>query len=153
MPRFEESFRLEVPRARVWEFLQDYARVAPCVPGCEDVTALDADRFRTRVSVSVGPVQTTQVLDLTVTERVPPARLASTARGEDARLASRVSLRSAIELGEAEAGAATDVRCVVDLQLTGHLATLGEPIMRAKSRQLVKAFAERLRAAIEAGPR
>ncbi|HEY7139710.1 MAG TPA: SRPBCC domain-containing protein [Methylomirabilota bacterium] len=149
MPRFEEHFRLPVPRSQVWTFLQDYARVAPCMPGCESVTAIDADRFRARVSVKVGPVHTTQELSLTVTERRAPERLASTARGEDSRLGSRVAVESAIELREAEPDAATDVSCVVDLRLTGPLATLGEAVMRAKSGQMVKAFAERLRAAIE----
>ncbi len=149
MSRFEEAFRLEVPRARVWNFLSDYARVAPCVPGCEEVTVVDADHVKARVTVKVGPIQTSQALDLTVTERVPPARLASTARGEDDHLSSRVSVKSAIELAEVDAGAATEVRCFVDVQLTGPLATLGEPIMRAKSGQMVKVFAERLRAAIQ----
>jgi carbon monoxide dehydrogenase subunit G len=133
----------------VWTFLQDCTRVAPCVPGCEIVTAIDADRFRARLSVKVGPIRTTQELSLTVTERKEPERLASMARGEDTRLGSRVAVESAIELREAEANAATDVNCVVDLRLTGPLATLGEAVMRAKSGQMVKAFAERLCAAIK----
>jgi carbon monoxide dehydrogenase subunit G len=148
MPRFEERFQIPVPRSRVWTFLQDYGRVAPCVPGCESVTALDADRFQARLSVKVGPIQTTHELSLTVTERRAPERLASTARGEDTRLGSRVAVESAIELREAP-DAATDVSCIVDLRLTGPLATVGEAVMRAKSGQMVKVFAERLRAAIE----
>ena len=59
-----------------------------------------------------------------------------------------MSLRSAVELREAAEGAATDVTCRVEIQLTGRLATLGEAVMRAKSEQMVRAFAGRLAAAI-----
>ena len=151
MQVFEEGFRLDVPRPRVWEFLNDYARVAPCVPGCEEVVARDADHLTARLRVKVGPVATTQQLDLTVTERVPPERLASVGRGEDPGLASRVTVRCVVELREADGGGATDVRCRVELQLSGRLATLGEAVMRAKSQQMVRTFAERLAAAIGAG--
>ena len=148
MPVFEESFRLEAPPARVWALLDDPARVAACVPGLEEVVAEDADHFTARLRVRVGPIQTTQRLRLAVTERVPPERLVLVGRGEDAGLASRVSLRSAVTLREAAGGVATDVACRVELQLTGRLATLGEAVMRAKSGQMVRTFAERLAAAI-----
>lgn len=150
MPVFEEAFRLPVPRAVVWDFLSDYSQVAPCVPGCESVTPLEGDAFRVRLSVDVGPISTTQVIDLTVTEREAPSRLVATGQGEDERMASRVSMSNRLELDEADGGAATDVRCRVDVKLTGRLATLGEPIMRAKSRRMVAAFAERLCAAVKA---
>ena len=148
MPRFEDSFRVNAPRSSVWALLDDPARVAACVPGCEAVTAEGADRFRARLRVKVGPIATTQQLTLTVTERVAPVRLAAIGQGEDRGLASRVSLRTTVELHEAADGAATDVTCRVEIRLTGRLATLGEAVMRAKSEQMVRAFAERLAAAI-----
>jgi uncharacterized protein len=148
MPRFEESFRVDAPRPLVWALLDDPARVAACVPGCEEVVAEGHDRFRARLRVKVGPLATTQRLTLTVTERAAPARLAATGQGEDGALGSRVSLRSAVELREAAGGAATDVTCRVEVQLTGRLATLGESVMRAKSEQMVRDFAGRLAAAI-----
>jgi carbon monoxide dehydrogenase subunit G len=148
VPTFEESFRVPAPRSTVWALLNDPARVAACVPGCEEVVAEGEDRFQARLGVKVGPIATTQRLQLTVTERLAPARLAVAGQGEDRGLASRVSLRSAVELHEVDGGAATDVRCRIEIQLTGRLATLGEAVMRAKSAQMIRAFAERLSAAI-----
>ena len=149
MPVFEESFRVPAPRAAVWALLDDPARVAACVPGCEEVVADGPDRFEVRVGVRVGPIVTRQQLRLTVTERQPPARLAVGGQGEDRSLASRVSLRGAVELREAAGGAATDVACRVEVQLTGRLAGLGEAVMRAKSAEMVRVFAERLSGAID----
>ena len=148
MPVFEESFRVDAPPTAVWRVLDDPARLAACVPGCDEVVAEGADRFRVRVRIKVGPISTTQGLQLTVTERRSPVRLVAAGQGEDHSLASRVSLRTAIDLREAAGGAATDVSCRVELQLTGRLATLGEAVMRAKSAQMVRAFAERLAAAV-----
>lgn len=150
MPVFEEAFRLDVPRPRVWEILNDYARVAPCVPGCEEVVARDADHFAVRLRVKVGPITATPRLNLTVTERVPPERLRSVGQGEDTGLASRVSVRNLVELTELDEGAATEVRCRVEIELRGRLAALGEAVMRSKSQQMVRTFAERLAVAIAA---
>ncbi len=150
MPIFEESFRIPAPRERVWEFLQDYAQVAPCVPGCEEVVAHDADNFTARIRVKVGPISTNQVVRLTVTERVPPERLSSIGKGEDSKLASRVTVKGTLWLDAGNGDVATDVRCQVEVQLTGRLATLGEHIMRAKTREMVGIFAERLRQAMAA---
>jgi carbon monoxide dehydrogenase subunit G len=147
VPVFEESFRVDASPPAVWRVLDDPTRLAACVPGCEEVVAEGADRFRVRLRVKVGPISTTQRFQLTVTERRSPVRLAATGQGEDQSLASRVSLRTAIDLREAAGGVATDVSCRVELQLTGRLATLGEAVMRAKSAQMVRAFAERLAAA------
>lgn len=148
MPIFEESFQVPASRERVWQFLQDYQRVAPCVPGCEEVMAHDADNFTARIHVKVGPISTRQVVRLTVTERVPPERLSSTGKGEDSKLASHVTVKGTVWLDAANEGMATDVRYRVEVQLTGRLATLGEHIMRAKTREMVGIFAERLRQAI-----
>jgi len=148
MPVFEESFRVPASRERVWEFLQDPARVAPCVPGCEEVTAHDADTFTARIRVKVGPITTNQVVRLTVTERVAPERLSSVGRGEDSKLASHVSVKGSLWLEPAEGGAVTEVRSRVEVTLTGRLATLGEHIMRAKTSEMVAMFAERLRQAV-----
>ncbi len=148
MPVFEEAFQVPAIRERVWEFLQDYTRVAPCVPGCEEVRAHDADTFTARIRVKVGPISTTQTVRLTVTERVPPERLSSIGKGEDSKLASQVTVKGTVWLDRGNGGMATDVRCRVDVQLTGRLATLGEHIMRAKTREMVGVFAQRLRQAM-----
>ena len=104
MPVFEESFRVDAPPTAVWRVLDDPARLAACVPGCDEVVAEGADRFRVRLRVKVGPISTTQGLQLTVTERQSPVRLAAAGQGEDHSLASRVSLRTAIDLREAAGG-------------------------------------------------
>ena len=148
MPVFEENFRIDAPPPAVWRVLDDPVRLGACVPGCDEVVAEEADRFRVRLRVGVGPIRTTQELRLAVTERQPPVRLAATGQGEDRSLASRVSLRTSVDLREAAGGSATDVACRVEVQLTGRLATLGEAVMRAKSGQMVRTFAERLAAAV-----
>src|SRR2546428_13862840 len=108
MPRFEDSFRVNAPRPRVWALLDDPARVAACVPGCEEVTAEGADRFRARLRVKVGPIATTQQLTLTVTERTAPGALPATGRGGDRGPASPGRLRAPAGPPEAPQAAATD---------------------------------------------
>ena len=43
MPRFEERFTVHAPPDTVWAFLLDPKRLAPCIPGCDDLEVVEVD--------------------------------------------------------------------------------------------------------------
>ena len=42
------------PPTKLWEFFEQFDQVAQCVPGVEDVTVVDDDNSRVRVTQSLG---------------------------------------------------------------------------------------------------
>jgi carbon monoxide dehydrogenase subunit G len=149
MPVIAEQFEVPAAPDAVWAFLLDPERLAACIPGCDGLEVLDARTYRVRLTVKVGFLATTQDVRMTVVEAEPPRRLVAEGRGEDARLGSRVDVRSTLELAPADGGATT-VSYRSELKVLGRLGSVGDAVMQAKARELGARFAGRVRAAFEA---
>ena len=147
MPLFEEEFTVEAAPDRVWDFLLDPQRVAPCLPGCESVEIESATTYKVRLTVKVGFLSTTQNLKVELVESDRPRHLVSVARGEDRKLASQVEVRNTLDLAPASPGA-TLVRYRSDVRVLGRLGSVGDAVMKVKAKQVAADFAANVRAAL-----
>lgn len=147
MPHFEERFTVSAAPATVWAFLLDPKRLAPCIPGCDDLEIVDERSYRLRLTVKVGFLSTRQDVRMEIVEADPPRRLVSEGRGEDSRLGSRVEVRTALEL--TPAGDGTAVAYASDVTVLGRLGSIGDAVMRVKAQELAGIFAQRVKAALE----
>jgi len=150
VPRVEERFVVAAPPEAVWAFLLDPKRLAPCIPGCDELEVVDDRTYRLRLTVKVGFLSTRQDVRMEIVETDPPRRLISEGRGEDARLGSRVEVRSSLELAPAGDGA-TAVAYASDVTVLGRLGSIGDAVMKVKARELAAAFARNVKAALEGG--
>jgi uncharacterized protein len=148
VPLFEEEFTVSAAPEAVWDFLLDPNRVAPCLPGCENVAVEDATTYRVRLTVKVGFLSTSQNLKVEIVESDRPRHLVSLARGEDRKLASQVEVRNTLDLAPTSANA-TLVRYRSDVRVLGRLGSVGDAVMKVKAKQLARDFAANVRAAIE----
>src|SRR3989337_1115543 len=53
----EDSFTVRTPVGRLWAFIQDVERIAPCMPGAELTEIVDDRTWKGKVLVKFGPVQ------------------------------------------------------------------------------------------------
>ena len=151
MPRFEERFTVHAPPDTVWAFLLDPKRLAPCIPGCDDLEVVDDHTYRLRLTVKVGFLSTRQDVRMEIVEADPPRRLVSEGRGEDSRLGSRVEVRTRLDLSPAGEGA-TAVAYASDVTVLGRLGSIGDAVMKAKAKELARLFARKVTAALESKP-
>ena len=148
MPVFEESVTIDALQERVWGFLMDPERLAGCIPGCQEVQAIDDTTFKVRIKVKVGPFSTTQTATMRLTELDPPNHLVAKGQGDDPRMASKVVMKTRLALSPQDVGK-TRLDYTIDVKLLGRLGMLGEAVMRAKAREMSAQFAKNLKAAIE----
>jgi carbon monoxide dehydrogenase subunit G len=147
--RFEQRIVVEAPVERVAAFLEDVPAAAACIPGVEQVTAAgEPDTYDGRVRVRVGP------LGFTVAgrARLDPAEDGAwrlTGEGRDARIGAGLTATLEARL-EASAVAQTAVAITADVQFSGRLAEVGQPLIRRKADQMMHDFGENLRRALEA---
>jgi uncharacterized protein len=142
------EFTVAVPRETAFAFINDPARVARCIPGCEDLREIGPGKFAAVLTSKVGFMSVKFNVVVALTKVEPPAALEASVNGEAAGLGGRLSATAGLRL-EALDPARTRVAYAVDLSLTGKLGGIGQPVFRAKSEELSRTFGANVREAIE----
>jgi uncharacterized protein len=143
---FDNSFEVPLPPAQAWKVLNDIQRVAPCMPGAELTEVVDADTYKGRIAVRLGPVALTfagVVKFEQRDEKLYTARIS--AQGTDAK--GRGGANSVATLRLEPAGGGSKVLVHTNLTLSGSVAQYGRGvgIIQATATQLMNQFAKCLK--------
>ena len=141
---------LDAAPGAVWERLWNVPALAACIPGCDAVETVEAQRrYRATIRDKVGPFRIAIPLEVAV-EATPPSRLAITASGRDAVLGSPVKLTLVASIEPGRGGGA---RLALDGrgEVGGKLAALGQGVIDRKTRDILDRFASNLTALFARG--
>jgi hypothetical protein len=147
--RFEQSFVVQAPRARVWEYLTDPYQVVTALPGAAVTEKVDEKTYAGTITVKVGPVSARyrgsarfETLDAAagVAEVVATGQDTSGRGGADMKMTSR--------LAESAPGR-TEVSVVSEVNVTGVLAQFGRGMIQDVSDQMFERFTAAVRQALE----
>jgi aerobic-type carbon monoxide dehydrogenase small subunit (CoxS/CutS family)/carbon monoxide dehydrogenase subunit G len=134
----EVRTELGVPVDKVWEVLDDFHRLAACLPGAELVDVLDHDRYRGRATVALGPVKLAFDGLAQVVER-EGHRMRVLAQGADT---GGSSTQADIRLrAEPSASGGTVLEAGAALFLSGRIAQFGRALAGDVSRRMFEQFA------------
>jgi carbon monoxide dehydrogenase subunit G len=141
--KFDHVVRVSADKATVQAFLDDVPAAAKCLPGVEDVHAVETDVYDGRIRVRIGP------LGLNIAGRARLHRGDDDAwrlqgEGRDGRAGAGVKAALEARLTELSPSE-TEVRLSADVQLSGRLAELGQPLIKRKADAMVQEFGENLR--------
>ncbi len=149
---FNNSFTVDAPIDRVWEFLLDIPRVIPCMPGAELVETVDERTYIGQVGLRLGPIGVFYKGKVHF-EQVDPVAHSMVMRGEGAEQKGGGGAFARITSRLAEADARTQVDIETDLQITGRIAQFGRTgIMQEVAKRMINHFAECLEREIKAAP-
>jgi uncharacterized protein len=84
-----------------------------------------------------------------VTKIAPPDRIEAKIEGAPVGVVGRFTAVSTTDLSEA--GDETLVKYSIDANITGKLGSMGQPVLKAKAKDMEKGFVEKMRAAFAAG--
>jgi len=133
------DFEVAQPVDRVWQFIQDIAQVASCLPGAELTDKTGEDSYRGKVAVRMGPVRLQFAGTADITERDEQAkRLVVNASGAEERGRGQASMVVTAQLSAA--GRGTKVAVTQDLQLAGAAAQYGRGMISDVSAVLMRDF-------------
>ena len=139
--KIEESFEVQAPVERVWEYLIDPARVAGCLPGAELLESRDDGSYLGAVKVKVGPVAMSYKGTVKFTERDEQGRvvrLVGEGREAGGGGSAKLTMFSRIVALE-NRGSQVTVQAEVDL--VGKIVQFGRGMIEEVSRQLFRQFA------------
>ncbi|MEZ4502325.1 MAG: SRPBCC domain-containing protein [Dehalococcoidia bacterium] len=147
--RFEHEIVVPAGLDEVTTFLEDVPSVAQCIPDVSDVTLVGPDTYEGSLRMRLGPVGFT-LGGTAVLDRSDPEVWRLRGEGRDRRVGAGVD--AALEARLASEGeASTRIDMVADLQFSGRLAELGQPLIRRKADAMVRDFAANLRRVFETG--
>lgn len=139
--RLENSFKVPSPLDRVWAFMMEVERVAPCMPGAEITDTVDENNWKGKVNIKLGPVAMAFAGKLTREEVDEAAhRVVLKAKGQETRGKGMASATITSELESG--GAETNVRVITDLQISGAAAQYGRGLIADVSERFTQEFAE-----------
>jgi len=139
----EGKFTLKAPIQEVWDFLLKPETLASCIPGAEEMKAIDDKTYETVVKQKVGPISVKLKFTTKITEMIPPRHLKAVGRGADVTKAGTFSQETIVDLTEISKDE-VEVAYSSNVSLVGRLATFGERIMRAKAKSVGEEFTKNL---------
>ena len=136
------------PRAAVFDKLKDAPFFASCVEGVKDLQAIDATHYDAVLETKVAYMTFRFKVTVEVTNLAPPETIEAKVEGTPIGVVGRLTATSRTHL--TETGGQTVVAYSIDSKLAGKLGSIGQPVLRAKAKDMEKKFTERLRAAFAA---
>lgn len=135
----ENQFTIAAPIDQVWKYMNDFPRVAKCMPGAEIVSATDR-QVKGRVKISMGPLKLAFGGDIDILEKNESShRVVMKAKGsEEKGKGQATAMVTSTMVGS---GNSTTVKLSQDLQMTGAIAQYGRGMMADVIGSLMKQFA------------
>jgi carbon monoxide dehydrogenase subunit G len=150
---FDNSFEVPLPPAQAWAVLLDIPRIAPCMPGAELTEIVDAKNYKGKISVRLGPVALAFAgrIEFDGVDDVNHSAGVK-AQGSDAKGRGAASATAKFHVEPAPIG--SKVLIHTDLALSGAVAQYGRGVgmIQATAEQIIKQFAENLRAQLAETP-
>ena len=140
------------PRAAVFDKLKDAPFFASCVDGVKNLQAIDETHYDAVLETKVAYMTFSFKVSVEITNLTAPDTIEARVEGTPIGIVGRMTATSRTHL--TESGDQTIIAYSIDSTLAGKLGSIGQPVLRAKAKEMERKFTERLRAAFAAeGPR
>ena len=136
--------RIEAPRERVWDALNDPDALKAAIPGCESVERTGPDSFQARVAMRIGPMAARFGGKVSLSNINAPESY--TIAGEGNGGAMGFAKGSADVALTAIGDTATNLRYSVKAQVGGKMAQLGARLIDSTAKQMADQFFDRFAA-------
>lgn len=135
------EYRLAATRERVWQALHDADILRACIPGCEDVQAVEAHQFAGRMMARIGAVSTVFTGQVLLSDENYPKGWQVAAHAESPS-AGWADGTASIRLASVAGGTLVAYRLHVDPG--GRLASVGDRLLRGVAMRMANDFFTRL---------
>ncbi|WP_207142427.1 SRPBCC family protein [Roseibium aggregatum] len=133
-----DSQRIEAPREKVWEALNDPEVLKASIPGCEELTKNSDTELEAKVKLKVGPVKATFGGKVTLNDLDPPNGY--TIEGEGSGGVAGFARGGAKVRLEEDGPDATILHYDVEAKIGGKLAQLGSRLIDSTAKRLAGEF-------------
>ena len=147
--KIEGEITVAAPREAVFKALSDAPFFASCIDGVHDLKEIDATHYDAVLETRIAYLRFKFKVTVEMTWVLAPEEIEAKVEGTPIGMIGRLTATATTRLSEA--GGATLVRYSVDATLTGKLGSMGQPVLKAKAKDMEKQFSARIAAAFAAG--
>jgi carbon monoxide dehydrogenase subunit G len=137
------------PREAVFKALSDAPFFASCIEGAGDLVAIDATHYDATFETRIAYMRFKFKVGVEMTKAISPEEIEAKVEGIPLGMVGRLTATATTRL--ADAGAQTVISYSIDATLTGKLGSMGQPVLKAKAKDMERQFAARLAAAFAGG--
>jgi uncharacterized protein len=143
--KFTGDIAIVAPREAVFAKLRDAQFFASCVEGLRDLTEIDRDHYTAVMETKIAYLKFSFNVTVEVLRADPPREIEAKVEGTPLGIVGRLTATSVTRL--ADEGKGTKVSYEIEAALTGKLGSLGQPVLRAKAKEMQRQFTARICAA------
>ena len=142
------EYRIEAPRDKVWEALNDPEILKQAIPGCQEIDKQSDTEFAAKVTAKVGPVKASFTGQVQLTDLDPPNsyRISGEGKGGAAGFA-----KGGANVALEPDGDATILKYEVNATVGGKLAQLGARLIDGTAKKMANEFFAEFAKVVEAG--
>ena len=138
------EIRVTAARDAVFAELRNVQFFASCIEGVHDLVPVDEMHFDAVLETKVAYMSFRFRVAVTFTEISAPHAIAAKIEGSPLGIAGRLTATTRTQLEES--GNETRICYEIDVALTGKLGSIGQPVLKAKAKEMERQFAHNLRA-------
>jgi carbon monoxide dehydrogenase subunit G len=146
--KFTGDITVKAPREKVFAAMRDARFFASCVEGVHDLKEIDAAHYTAVFETKVAYMKFRFNVTVELTRVDEPREIEAKMEGTPLGVVGRMTARSVMRLDAA--GDETTVHYETESTLAGKLGSIGQPVLRAKAKEMEREFAKRLQAAFAA---
>ncbi len=134
------STLLAVPPDRAYEMMPDPVVLAGAMPGCESLEAIGPHEYRMKMKMAMASLSGAFEGKVRITDQQPPTSFKLTVEGSGK--IGFMKGEGLLTLSSAEGG--TNVSYEGDVQVGGTMAAVGQRLIDATAKMMIKKFFEKL---------
>ena len=129
--------------------LSDAPFFASCIDGVRDLTEIDATHYDAVLETRIAYMRFTFRVTVEMSLVSPPETIEAKVEGTPMGVVGRLTATATTRLSED--GGGTRIRSAIDATWTGKRGSMGQPVLKAKAREMERQFGERIEAAFAPG--
>lgn len=144
---FAGEITVRAPREAVFERLKDAEFFASCVEGVRDMQEVDETHYTAVMETKVAYIRFRFDVTVEITRIEPFDVIEAKVEGVPVGIVGRLTGTSRANLEQR--GADTAIAYSIDVALAGKIGSLGQPVLKAKAREMERQFTDNLREAFD----
>jgi len=136
-------------REEVFKALSDAQFFASCIDGVRDLKEIDATHYSAVLETRIAYMRFTFNVMVEMCKISPTEHIVAKVEGTPLNMVGRLTATATTSL--MGAGDRTIIRYSIDAKLTGKLGSIGQPVLKAKAKEMERQFNERIAVAFAPG--